>query len=135
MSESWQSVPFYVVGEATGHAVHEMKKRFEASGRSRMAPREILGAEEAGTGEQLAHFIVSRLPARGRPEEVGDRLKLLFLTGDKTKDSLPTILGADPRVELASVAVYATIPSHHLPDALLRAIEKDQRGAPAYHPL
>ena len=126
--ESWSHVPCYVVGEATGRAVREMKMKLEVSGRSHVAPGEILGAQEAGTGEQLAHFIITRLDSKNEVNAAEEKTKLLFLVGDKTKDSLPTILGADRRVDLVSVPVYATRPSPHLAEALALAIEKDGKG-------
>ncbi|EJD05127.1 uncharacterized protein FOMMEDRAFT_105376 [Fomitiporia mediterranea MF3/22] len=58
----WTNIPFYAVGSATGSAVRDLTNTL-ASCAPHLAPREVLGAEESGTGEQLAHFILARLRA------------------------------------------------------------------------
>ncbi len=54
--------------------------------------------ESSGTAEQLANFILAEQP---RPT------KLLYLTGDKNRDTLPNILGG-AGVILHSLKVYET---------------------------
>ncbi|PBK70585.1 tetrapyrrole biosynthesis, uroporphyrinogen III synthase [Armillaria solidipes] len=78
--------PFYVVGKATASTL-----------RSSMPNADIRG-EYSGTAEQLANFILAEQP----------RLtKLLYLTGDKNRDTLPNIFGG-AGVFLHSLKVYGT---------------------------
>ncbi|KAH8115053.1 hypothetical protein DFH11DRAFT_1591151 [Phellopilus nigrolimitatus] len=148
----WTNVPFYVVGAATASAVRDLRTTLADA--THLVPTEVLGAEEAGTGEKLAHFILEHLAQARAKEDASTSLstsastsdtylngsspsidklvvspeaaawsrsrrgsrprrptKLLFLTGDKTRDALPTILTADGSVELDSVQVYAAKPA------------------------
>jgi uroporphyrinogen-III synthase len=68
-----------------------------------LLPEDIRGAEQAGTAEKLAHFILDDLDS---PLEHRSR-KLLYLTGDKNRDVLPNIL-AGGEIELHTVQVYET---------------------------
>ncbi|KAL5525024.1 HEM4 [Sanghuangporus sanghuang] len=56
----WTDIPFYAVGGATAQAVRDLSN----SGAPHLAPRQVLGGEESGTGEQLAHFILTHLAAQ-----------------------------------------------------------------------
>ncbi len=78
--------PFYVVGKATASTL-----------RSSLPNADIRG-ESSGTAEQLTTFILAEQP---RPT------KLLYLTGDKNRDTLPNILGG-AGVILHSLRVYET---------------------------
>jgi uroporphyrinogen-III synthase len=64
--------------------------------------------ETSGTGEQLAHFILDDLKD-GNPHE---KRRMLYLTGDKNRDTIPNILSSDEGkrlgIELDSVQVYET---------------------------
>ncbi|KAI5119288.1 hypothetical protein M0805_008067 [Coniferiporia weirii] len=55
----WAHVPFYVVGAATASSVRELSTTLASA--PHLAPSTVLGGEEAGTAEQLAHFILQRL--------------------------------------------------------------------------
>ncbi len=61
-------------------------------------PNADIRGESSGTAEQLASFILAEQP---RPT------KLLYLTGDKNRDTLPNILGG-AGVSLHSLRVYET---------------------------
>ncbi len=61
-------------------------------------PNADIRGESSGTAEQLANFILAEQP---RPT------KLLYLTGDKNRDTLPNILGG-AGVILHSLKVYET---------------------------
>ena len=61
-------------------------------------------------------------------KRVRQKTKLLFLVGDKTKDSLPSILGEDPNVELDSVPVYETKPSPKLSQSLRDVFSQNKDG-------
>jgi len=100
----WSSIPFYVVGETTAASLAKIKSDYDTP----LTPVDIRGAAGSGTGERLAHFILNDLhPAL--PPDKGPRssLKLLYLTGDKSRDTLPTILEGSG-VSLQHLQVYAT---------------------------
>ncbi|TRM68448.1 tetrapyrrole biosynthesis, uroporphyrinogen III synthase [Schizophyllum amplum] len=96
-SNDWTTKPFYAVGHATATALREIAD-------SPAAPRDVRG-EESGTGEQLARFIVDDVRAgdatRGHPT------RLLYLTGDKNRDTVPKIL-AEAGVAFEPLQVYGT---------------------------
>lgn len=92
---SWTSTPFYVVGNATAAALAEISSRYP---HSPFTPVDIRG-QSSGTSEQLAHFILEDLQQKPA--------KLLYLTGDKNRDTLPKILEGG-QVELESLKVYGT---------------------------
>lgn len=122
------SVPFFVVGHPTCTALH----------RAPCAPRpeQVLGADEGGTGERLAEYIVryfaagehSDAPRRGR------KPRLLYLTGDKNRDTLPRILSAGG-IDLEPLQVYSTCRCPEFEARLeavlgeIRAEEAEPRGA------
>ncbi|KAJ7773173.1 tetrapyrrole biosynthesis, uroporphyrinogen III synthase [Mycena metata] len=110
----WSSTPFYVVGKSTQFS---LKAIGEAHPDSRFAPLDIRG-ESSGTSEQLAKFIVSDLETSPLPK--GKRL--LYLTGDKNRDTLPDILHAG-NVELGPLQVYQTQGSSSFFDDLNLALE------------
>ncbi|KAI0705998.1 tetrapyrrole biosynthesis uroporphyrinogen III synthase [Cerioporus squamosus] len=112
----WSTIPFYTVGQATASALSAIHDSFPSS---RHTPRDIRGAAESGTSEKLAHFIVSDLSAR--PGGAEGR-KLLYLTGDKNRDTLPMIL-TDAGIELDSLQVYATQGSSRFEEDLSNALE------------
>ena len=95
----WTTVPFYVVGAATAIALADIST---VAGATSLAPKDIRGAEESGTSEKLAQFILTDLPSTGAHSR-----RLLYLTGDKNRDTLPKIL-KDGGVELVSLQVYGT---------------------------
>jgi uroporphyrinogen-III synthase len=111
---SWSSIPFYVIGEATAAALIG-----ETYNLGPLAPRIIRGASETGTSERLARFILHDLPASTR-----EGTKLLYLTGDKNQDMLPSII-ENERVELDYVKVYETQGSHTFGEDLTRAIRSN----------
>ncbi|KAF8064273.1 tetrapyrrole biosynthesis, uroporphyrinogen III synthase [Lyophyllum atratum] len=93
--DGWSSVPFYVVGPGTASALAEVHKTY---GRTLNTP-EIIRGQTSGTGERLAQFI------RAQPE--GTPKKLLYLTGDKNRDTVPSIL-EEADIKLQSLKVYET---------------------------
>ncbi|KAI0371011.1 tetrapyrrole biosynthesis, uroporphyrinogen III synthase [Pilatotrama ljubarskyi] len=110
-SRGWDTVPFYVVGSATASALCAIEAAFPESP---YTPRDIRGGSESGTAEKLAHYIVSDVPQSGSR-------RLLYLTGDKNRDTLPRILG-DGGLELESLQVYATQGSSRFEDDLRQAL-------------
>jgi uroporphyrinogen-III synthase len=93
--DDWPTIPFYVVGQGTASALSEVRETY---GSTKFTP-EISRGEPSGTGEKLAQFILDE------PHEKPK--KLLYLTGDKNRDTVPRILeGAG--IELRSLKVYET---------------------------
>lgn len=87
----WTDAPFYAVATATARALVEAG-----------VPRaSIHGAEEAGTGERLASYMVDRLRADPpcRP--------LLYLVGDKRRDTVARAL-AEAGITVQELQVYST---------------------------
>ena len=95
MKVDWSGIPFYVVGTATGNVLRSMPvSPFTPS------PQNIMG-EGSGTGETLAKVIID--DQRGRTPN----LPLLYLTGDKNRDALPTLVQA-AGLDLEPLQAYAT---------------------------
>ncbi|KAG5350131.1 hypothetical protein C0989_012530 [Termitomyces sp. Mn162] len=94
VGDSWSSTPFYVVGRATASALAEVRQTY---GQTPYTP-EIICGESSGTGERLAQYIrdLTIKPKR-----------LLYLTGDKNRDTVPSILG-EAGIEIYSLKVYET---------------------------
>ena len=87
------------------------------AGSTLLAPRNIRGGRETGTGEKLARFILEDLQERLSI----NRVKLLYLTGDKNRDVLPNIL-RDGAIELQPLQVYKTQGASTLPQDLHNAL-------------
>ena len=88
---TWADVPFYAVATATADALV----------RAGVPAASIFGAEEAGTGEKLASFMLARL--RTAPP---DR-PLLYLVGDKRRDTIARAL-TDGGIAIEEMQVYST---------------------------
>lgn len=101
----WGNVRFYVVGPATAAQLAQLSK----------PPRDVRGTE-SGTAERLAHFIV-------QDAKRGERL--LYLTGDKNRDTLPRVLreGLGGAEALKELRVYATRGVENFEHTLARALE------------
>ncbi|KAJ7727316.1 tetrapyrrole biosynthesis, uroporphyrinogen III synthase [Mycena maculata] len=95
----WSSTPFYVVGKSTASVLNAIGS---AHPHSRFAPTDIRG-ESSGTSEQLARFILKDLESTDTPR----RRPLLYLTGDKNRDTLPGILRGG-NIQLDPLQVYQT---------------------------
>lgn len=112
---SWSSIPFYVVGQATATVLAAIGQIY---GHTDYTPSIIRG-ESSGTGERLAQFI------RDQPGEKPKRL--LYLTGDKNRDTVPTIL-REAGIELVSLTVYETQNSHTFEEDLEKALRVSPLG-------
>ncbi|GAA6024023.1 hypothetical protein JCM10207_004492 [Rhodosporidiobolus poonsookiae] len=119
-------IPFFVVGHGTRTALLE---RLDPP--HRPIEEDVLGAEESGTGEALARFILDRFEADAQPgtadagREGGAPKRLLYLTGDKNRDVLPSLLSSSSTITLTPLQVYATAPVPTFPSdlaALLSAL-------------
>jgi len=111
----WSSIPFYAVGRTTAMLLLDIMKSHDTP----YAPKDVRGGEESGTSEKLAHFILSNLPSNRKDA------KLLYLTGDKNRDTLPKIL-REGGVELQNLQVYGTQGSRTFESDLVKAIEPFQ---------
>ncbi|KZT00365.1 tetrapyrrole biosynthesis uroporphyrinogen III synthase [Laetiporus sulphureus 93-53] len=115
---TWASVPFYVVGEATARALRDIR---EIVGEYPYVPKDIRGASESGTGEKLARFILRDLGEKAKGA------RLLYLTGDKNRDTLPRILG-EAGVTLGAIQVYETRGSSKFEADLKEAMHEVRSG-------
>lgn len=113
------SIPFFVVGHPTCSALQ----------RAPCPPcqDQVFGAEESGTGERLAEYIVQHFRAaqRGAPTSSTRRPRLLYLTGDKNRDTIPRRLEAG-QIDFDPLQVYSTSPSPSFAtnlDAVLARVE------------
>jgi hypothetical protein len=104
-----------VVGKSTASSLHAIRA---AHPNSPFVPSNIRG-ESSGTSEQLARFILSDLKSSSTP--------LLYLTGDKNRDTLPDIL-RDGSLKLAPLQVYQTQGSSRFSEELKLALEATSDG-------
>lgn len=97
----WSSVPFYAVGPATASALLRLDDRL------RPPASLILGAEESGSAERLASYITSRTSP---PSAADPNPPLLYLVGDKRKDTLPSLLKRQG-IRMHEIQAYETFQS------------------------
>ncbi|EMD32831.1 hypothetical protein CERSUDRAFT_143432 [Gelatoporia subvermispora B] len=112
---NWSTVSFYVVGEATAKALSDIVEAFPSSP---YAPRDVRGAAESGTSDRLANFILEDL------KDTSGSRQLLYLTGDKNRDTLPKIL-AGGGFTLESLQVYETQGSSTFAEDLRQALSSN----------
>ena len=133
---SWSEIPFYVVGSSTASSLRSTFSshhgHHHATNSVTPAPEMIRG-EESGNGEELANFILRDLagPCVDGDEGWGEKREkqlLLYLTGDKTRETLPSIL-AEGGMELRSVKVYETRGSLKFKENLERAVHSYHTGS------
>lgn len=97
LQSAWHETPFYAVGPATASALLRLDSRLRPS------PSLILGAEESGSAERLASYITSR--SRNTSNS-----PLLYLVGDKRKDTLPSLL-QQQGIAIYEIQAYETFQS------------------------
>ncbi|KAF9442818.1 tetrapyrrole biosynthesis, uroporphyrinogen III synthase [Macrolepiota fuliginosa MF-IS2] len=101
----WSKVPFYAVGKGTAAALRDFESIGSSSG---IDFRPDIRGEASGTGEQLAHFILDEI----KNDDGDNKNTLLYLTGDKNRDTIPKILSSDEGrtqgIELDALQVYET---------------------------
>ncbi|KPV72091.1 uncharacterized protein RHOBADRAFT_47274 [Rhodotorula graminis WP1] len=112
------TIPFFVVGQATHDALAPLVP----------PSTPILGARESGTGEALAHFILDHFarsppPSSSSAPPLRTRPTLLYLTGDKNRDTLPRLL-ADGGIAAHELQVYATARAPTFEGQLERALRR-----------
>ncbi|KAF8349213.1 tetrapyrrole biosynthesis, uroporphyrinogen III synthase [Amanita rubescens] len=111
----WFTVPFYVVGKATASALSSLHDLFPATHHHLLPSPAMIRGQESGNAEQLANFIVQDVKANGHESN------LLYLTGDKNRETLPSILNA-AGLKFDPVQVYGTTGSSSFNDDLERVI-------------
>ena len=99
-----------MVGEATAWALRKVQASFVSEGFKQVVTK----GEASGTGEQLGHFIVKEHPKSAKP--------LLYLTGDKNRDTVPTLL-TEGGVAFRPLQVYGTQPRRDFESALNSAVD------------
>ena len=106
----WRAVRFYAVGPATATMLARLPN----------PPRDVRGTE-SGTAERLAHFIV---------QDAARNERLLYLTGDKNRDTLSRVVreGLGDGV-LSELRVYATRGVLDFGSHLSRALGGEMMGA------
>ncbi|KIJ34923.1 hypothetical protein M422DRAFT_181486 [Sphaerobolus stellatus SS14] len=109
----WSQIPFYVVGEATARPLRQMTR----SHPTKFSESLILGAAQTGKAESLAQFILDDLPARRRGK------KLLYLTGDKNRDTFHRIL-TENGVNIQSLMVYGTMAAKNLGQKVFDVVQE-----------
>ncbi|KAG6879219.1 hypothetical protein C0992_004361 [Termitomyces sp. T32_za158] len=114
LADSWTSTPFYVVGQATASSLDEVRQTY---GQTPFSPEVICGGS-SGTGERLAQFILG-LPVKPK--------RLLYLTGDKNRETIPSMLG-EAGIELRSLKVYETQGSRTFETDLEQALSQGNTG-------
>ena len=123
ISADWRTVPFYVVGDATAAAASQIHTAFPTLVHLAPAEDQIRGGAEAGTAERLAGFILG---------EGGEGRRVLYLTGDKNRETLPGVLGAGG-VALETLEVYGTTGSSTFRDDLRAALARAPAGKSHMH--
>ncbi|KAF8127643.1 tetrapyrrole biosynthesis uroporphyrinogen III synthase [Boletus edulis] len=118
LSADWRTVPFYVVGDATAAAASRISTAYPCMVHLVPAENQVRGGAEAGTAERLAEFIL---------EEGCEGRRLLYLTGDKNRETLPGMLAAGG-VALDTLEVYGTTGSSTFRDDLQAALERTLVG-------
>lgn len=111
----WLSVPFYVVGKATASALSSLHHLIPTTHHRLLPSPTMIRGQESGNAEQLANFIVRDVKASGRESN------LLYLTGDKNREILPSILNT-AGLKFEPVQVYGTTGSSSFKDDLERVI-------------
>lgn len=97
-------IPFYTVGPATAASLGR-----ELPPSAIPPPELILGAAESGNAEKLAHYILVHRDSLTAKEQL-TCAPLLYLVGDKRKDTLSRLLSAAD-VPVCEIQVYETFPS------------------------
>lgn len=108
-----------MVGETTATALTDLRRQYS---NSPYTPRNILGGGESGTAEKLAHYILKHHSIQD-----GSHPTFLYLTGDKNRDTLPSILTAGG-ISLRPLQVYETRGSSTFARDLDEALSKLPSG-------
>jgi len=105
-SQSWQNIPFYAVGPATAASLTRLHPSI------RPHSSLILGADESGSAEMLAGFICTshNKTQQQQQQPTDSTCPLLYLVGDKRKDTLPSLLN-EQGIKMHEIQAYETYQS------------------------
>ncbi|CAG8796624.1 26964_t:CDS:2, partial [Dentiscutata erythropus] len=109
---SWKNLPFFVVGKATSKVADDLK--FNTLGLN------------SGNAESLAEYIIQFHSQHNTQNFHQNELPLLFLTGDKRLDKLPTRL-SQAGIKLEELLVYETKPDENFSIELENIVKKDKQ--------
>ncbi|VDC03146.1 unnamed protein product [Peniophora sp. CBMAI 1063] len=100
LKKNWSDTPFYTVGPSTAAVLTSLVGLNPSPARASLCPSDVRGSE-SGTSEKLAHYVVS---------DQDGGAHLLYLTGDKNRDTLAKIIEEDGggRITLLEKQVYET---------------------------
>lgn len=125
-AEAWTRIPFYVVGKSTASALEDFQTICSSLGAS--SKLDIRG-DHTGTGEQLARFILDDI----KEDNISSTKRLLYLTGDKNRDTIPKILSSEEGkrrgIELDTVQVYETHGASSFEPSLNSHLERSPKGS------
>lgn len=116
-SAGWSKIPFYVVGEGTATALQNAFGLF---------PFKIdidIRGQASGNAVTLAPFMLSDI--KEKP------VKLLYLTGDKNRDTLTNLL-TEGGITLEALQVYETVGSPQFEERLVRVLDDPPKGKPNF---
>lgn len=105
-----------MVGKGTGAALSAIHSQYPDS--SAVPNPELIKGQECGNADQLGRFIVEDFQSKDA--------KLLYLTGDKNRDTLPNAL-RDGSIEFQPLKVYETRGSLSFSTNLRSTLEKARR--------
>ncbi|KAF0553298.1 Uroporphyrinogen-III synthase [Gigaspora margarita] len=108
----WENLPFFVVGKATSKATDGLN--FNALGLN------------SGNSESLAEYIIQFHNQNNTQNFHQNSLPLLFLTGDKRLDKLPTRL-SQAGIKLEELLVYETRPDENFSTELENIVKKNRK--------
>lgn len=123
-TDHWSAIPFYVVGEATARALLAIRDIDGQCAAYIPTAAYVRGAGATGTSEKLAQYVVDDLTGVPRGDA---HTRLLYLTGDKNRDTLPRILEA-AGVRAAPLQVYQTHGSETFAADLAEALRGGRAG-------
>ncbi|KAI6002389.1 tetrapyrrole biosynthesis, uroporphyrinogen III synthase [Pisolithus orientalis] len=110
---SWAPIPFYILGDVTAGAARELGKRLPCG----LGPMDVRGGSGAGSAEQLARVILE-------DGDVSGSKKMLYLTGDKNRDTMSKMLDTGRIYETCGSSTFA----HDLEDALRKIMRRRAWG-------
>jgi uroporphyrinogen-III synthase len=114
---SWSTIPFYVVGKATASALSSLPHLFPPIYHHLLPTPTMIRGQESGNAEQLANFIIQDVKASGQNPN------LLYLTGDKNRETLGSILN-DAGLKFDPLQAYGTTGSSSFKDDLEKVVKE-----------
>ena len=114
LAAGWSEIPFYVVGEATASALIDVFDDYVNLGLTAFDARGAL----SGNATALASFIL---------DETDQPSRLLYLTGDKNRDTLTNIL-QEGGISVEPLQTYKTEGSPSFAEDLSTVIQTSSKG-------